>query len=161
MSKAHQLRCYDYVNHGYEAVRDALLRDALGIFERATTSAAGRADSLGPELRARVGSFSVGVPISVRISDTSETTSYGMPATRLVLEWHAAQRAGLFPTMRATLECYALSPRETQLDFQGTYDPPLGLLGDAGDALVARRIAEASVLRFVQEVARYLREHVA
>ena len=50
---------------------------------------------------------------------------------------------------------------ETQLDFLGRYDPPLGIVGDAMDALVGRRIAEASVHRFIGDVARYLREEIA
>ena len=50
---------------------------------------------------------------------------------------------------------------ETQLDFSGQYEPPLGAVGDAVDALVGHRIAEASVHRFVTDVARYLREHLA
>ncbi|HVS22636.1 MAG TPA: hypothetical protein VMU03_02840 [Gammaproteobacteria bacterium] len=45
------------MNHDYPAVCAALRADALGIFRRATTVAAGRADALAPELRARVASF--------------------------------------------------------------------------------------------------------
>jgi len=159
MSNSHYLRSYDYVNHGYEAVRDALRRDALAIFERATR--AGHAESRGPELHARVGALTLSVPIALQIVEIGEAESYGLPATRLVLEWQAARGASVFPTMKANLDVYALSPHETQLDLCGTYDPPLGILGDAGDALVASRIAEVSVQRFVSEVAAYLRELLA
>ena len=40
-------------------------------------------------------------------------------------------------------------------------DHALGVVGDAMDALVGRRIAEASVHRFINDVARYLREELA
>jgi hypothetical protein len=62
--------------------------------------------------------------------------------------------------MDSVLTIYPLTATETQLDFLGRYDPPLGVVGDAMDALVGRRIAEASVHRFIGDVARYLREEI-
>jgi hypothetical protein len=35
MSKGREIRCYDYVNHPYERVRDALRQDALIVFPNA------------------------------------------------------------------------------------------------------------------------------
>jgi hypothetical protein len=63
--------------------------------------------------------------------------------------------------MSSVLAIYPLTSTETQLDFLGRYDPPLGLVGEAMDAIVGHRIAEASVHRFVTDIARYLREHLA
>ncbi len=74
------------------------------------------------------------------------------------MEWEAAERPRLFPLMNAQLSLYPLTARETQLDFLGQYDPPLGLLGGAVDAVIGHRIAEASVHRLVADVARYLRQ---
>ena len=62
--------------------------------------------------------------------------------------------------MNAELSVYPLTPTETQLDFLGRYEPPLGILGGALDAMVGHHIAQASVHRFVTDVAKYLREHV-
>jgi hypothetical protein len=59
--------------------------------------------------------------------------------------------------MNAELWVYALTSTETQLDFKGQYEPPLGPLGTAIDAAIGHRIAEASVHRFVAEIARHLR----
>jgi hypothetical protein len=39
MSSGREIRCYDYVNHPYAQVRDALNKDALAIFQAATTAA--------------------------------------------------------------------------------------------------------------------------
>ena len=47
---------------------------------------------------------------------------------------------------------------ETQLDFEGDYEPPLGLIGNAVDSVIGHRIAEASVHRFVTDVATHLRD---
>ena len=62
--------------------------------------------------------------------------------------------------MKAELSIYPLTPTETQLEFVGHYEPPLGIVGGALDATVGHRIAQASVDRLVTDVARYLREHV-
>jgi hypothetical protein len=63
--------------------------------------------------------------------------------------------------MRATLTVYPLTPTETQLDLAGTYDPPLGVLGEAVDAIAMHRIAEQSVTGFVRDVAAFLRGSLA
>lgn len=38
--KRREIRCYDYVNHPYESVRDALKQNALTVFQSATKTAA-------------------------------------------------------------------------------------------------------------------------
>jgi len=158
MSRRHELRCYDYVNHPYASVSDALRTKALVIFKRATSAAAARANDLGVELRARIGAIEVAADVDVVITGVEEATSpFGHPATKLGLAWKAAHRPGLFPSLTGTLTAYALSPTETQLELFGAYDPPLGVLGDAIDAVAMHKIAEASVLRFVQDIAAYLR----
>jgi hypothetical protein len=62
--------------------------------------------------------------------------------------------------MKAELSVYPLTATETQLDFVGRYEPPLGIVGGALDATVGHRIAQASVHRLITDVAKYLREHV-
>ncbi len=162
MSQSRELHCYDYVNHPYATVRDALRHDPTGVFGRATRAAASRADNLAAQLRLQVGALAIAADVDIQVVADEETTSpFGAPAHRFTLAWQSARNPGLFPAMRATLSVYALSAGETQLDFQGSYDPPLGLLGDALDALVGRRIAEACVLRFVQDVAQLLRDELA
>jgi hypothetical protein len=60
--------------------------------------------------------------------------------------------------MNARIAVYPLTSTETQLDFGGSYDPPLGVLGSAIDAAVGCRVAEASEHRFVADVAQCLRQ---
>ena len=66
----------------------------------------------------------------------------------------------LFPLMKADLFIYPITATETQLDFKGLYEPPLGILGKAINALVGHRIAEACVHRFVSDTAEYLRKTI-
>jgi hypothetical protein len=68
--------------------------------------------------------------------------------------------------MHTILRAYPLTPTETQLELEGTYAPPLtvpgeGIVTDDLTAVMGRRIAEASMLRFIQEVAVHLRAELA
>jgi hypothetical protein len=163
MSETHVIRCYEYVTCPYEDVRDALRADPLGFFQRATTEATTRARGLVTTLRVKVGSLDVGADAVVVVrSVVEEPSAPGIhaPRTRLAIEWSAAQAAALFPSMTAELSIYPLSKDETQIDFSGRYAPPLGLFGEAVDALVGHRVAEASVHRFVEDLAARLREEL-
>lgn len=163
MSKGREIRCYDYVNHPYERVRDALKRDALTVFQSATKAAASRARSIAAELRVDVGGIGVKTDIKISVKNVEEKVLDAMsnPATRLLLEWEAATMPRLFPLMRAELSVYPLTATETQLDFSGLYEPPFGAVGKAMNAMVGHRIAEVSVHRFIGDVAEYLRRALA
>jgi hypothetical protein len=159
MTKGREIRCFEYVNHPYGRVRDALTANAAEVFRSATRAAASRAHSVASQLRVDIGGIEVGtdVDISVREIEEQPAKATSSPRTCLQLEWEAAKRPRLFPFMRAELAIYPLTATETQLDFSGHYEPPLGLLGSAMDSLVGHRVAEASVHRFVTDVAAYLR----
>ena len=158
MTRRHELRCFDYVNHPYGQVKRALTDNALSIFERATRSTANRAHEVGAELRVRLGAVEIAADIAIEVTAIARAQSpANQPATRIDLTWRSKRSPGLFPAMTGSLWAYALSPRETQLELTGSYDPPLGLLGDAIDAIALHRIAEASVQRFLTDVAAYLR----
>ena len=158
-----EIRCYDYVNRPYGQVKDALVKDALAIFQAATRAAATRAQSVASELRVDLGGIAVEteIVITVRNVEEREGSTMAEPSTALDLEWQAAKMPGLFPLMKAELLVYPLTSSETQLDFSGVYEPPLGAVGKALNAVAGHRIAESCVHRFVSDVAAYLREALA
>jgi hypothetical protein len=158
-----EVRSFDYVNHPYERVRAALRADAPRLFAIATRSAAERAGSVASELRVELGGIRVGAEVTISVDRIEEDAAgpASSRVTRIHLAWAAAHRPRLFPLMDAQLSVYPLTSTETQLDFAGRYDPPLGPLGDALDAVVGHRIAEASVHRFLADVAQHLREALA
>lgn len=160
MNKGREIRFYDYVNHPYERVRGALTHDALNVFQSATKAAASRAQSVAAELHLDFGGIGVktDIKISVKKVEENRADAVSTPATRLLLEWEAATMPRLFPFMKAELLIYPLTPTETQLDFLGFYKPPLGAVGKAMNAIAGHRIAEASVHRFINDVAGYLRQ---
>ena len=164
MSKGPEIRCYDYVNHPYARVRDALRTDALNVFQSATKAAASRAQSIAAELHVDIGGVGVKSDIRISIKNVEEKlldVALSTPVTRLQLEWEGATMPGLFPLMKAELSIYPLTTSETQLDFWGIYEPPFGALGKAMNAIVGHRIAEVSVHRFISGVAEYLRHALA
>lgn len=163
MNKRLEIRCYDYVNHPYERVCDALKKGALTVFQAATKSAAARAQSVASELHVDFGGIGVKTDIKIAVKRIEEKAgkSGASPVTRLVLEWEAAKMPRLFPLMKGELFIYPLTSTETQLDFSGVYKPPLGAVGKTMNAIVGHRIAEASVHRFVDDVAGYLRQNLA
>lgn len=159
MNTGREIRSYDYVNRPYERVRDALRQNSLSIFRSATKAAASRAESVAAELHVDFGGIGIksDINISVRsIEEEADTTS--TPRTRLLLDWEAATMPRMFPLMQGELSVYPLTSTETQLDFYGVYEPPFGAVGKTMNAIVGHRIAEASVHRFVSDVAGYLRE---
>ena len=157
-----EIRSFDYVNHPYEAVRNALSTDALAVFRSATKAAADRARSVAAELRINIGAIEVGADIKIAVKKIEEKTlEEEMPVTSIDLEWEATTMPGLFPIMRGELAIYPLTSTETQLDFLGVYEPPLGAVGKALNAVAGHRVAEATVHRFVGDVAGYLRESLS
>ena len=160
MSNGREIHCYDYVNHPYEQVRDALNKDALAVFQSATKAAASRARSIASALHVDIGGIGVEADIRISVTNIEQKPPEAMsaPASRLQLEWESATMPRLFPFMKAELSIYPLTATETQLDFSGVYEPPLGALGKAVNAIVGHRIAEVSVHRFVSDVAGYLRQ---
>lgn len=154
-----EIRSYDYVNHPYAAVRGALVKDPAAVLRAATNAAASRASAVAAALRVNVGPIDIAAGITVTVGTITEITHDApiTPLTRIPIEWSAAQAASLFPVMKAELSVYPLTATETQLDFFGQYEPPLGVVGGALNAVAGHRIAEASVHRLVTDLAEYLR----
>jgi hypothetical protein len=162
MSTGCEIRSYDYVNHPYERVRDALKRNALQVFQSATKAAASRAQSVAAELHVDFGGIAVKTDINISVRNIEEIVdATSTPTMRLLLEWEAATTPRLFPLMKGELSVYPLTSTETQLDFSGVYEPPFGAVGRTMNAIVGHRIAEASVHRFIGDVAGYLRQALA
>jgi hypothetical protein len=157
MKDSGKIRCYAYLNHPYEQVRDALNLDPGAVCGQATRAAESRAQTVAA-LSVNLGGIEIGTDITVTVDRVEETPGKATtPATtRLYLQWEAAHSPRLFPLMQAELAVYPLTGRETQLDFGGRYQPPLGALGRIIDAVLAHRLAEAAVHRFLGEVSGHL-----
>jgi hypothetical protein len=137
-------------------VRDTLLANPHYVFRHATAAATTQAATL----HVRIGALDIGADVAIEFLGIEYDDAFDRPESRLTLEWQAAKTPALFPSMKATLAVFALSPTETRLELEGQYRVPMGKVGEWLDAAVGHRIAEASVTRFVQEVAGWLREEL-
>lgn len=92
MDKGREIRCYDYVNHSYERVRDVLKQNTLVVFQLATKTAASRAESVAAELHVDFGGIGVKSDSKISVKGVEEKTGDALstPATQLLLEWEAA-----------------------------------------------------------------------
>ena len=151
------IRCYDYVNQPFEKVCEVLRADSNAVFRAATTSAESRASEIAAGLHVKIAGFDISKHVEINIEGFTETETKAGKTLTVHLDWKAAETARLFPVMTARLNVYPLTRTETQLDFEGEYEPPLGLMGKAINAIVGHRIADASVHHFLSEVAAYLR----
>lgn len=154
MSEHRKLRCYQYVNRPYEQVCALLRHQPLELLKRATSSAAARAGTLAANLHVTIGGFEVGVDVRPHLQRIREEQSVAglSPVTVLEIGWEASRAPGLFPSMHLELSAWPLSPTETQLEIAGEYRPPFGVIGNAMDAAVGHRIAEATVHAFLEDV---------
>jgi hypothetical protein len=158
-----EIRSYDYVNHPYEPVRDALKQNAASVLERATRLAEARGGEVLVALSVEVAGLQLGKDVELSVGEIHEEQRGSSAMSRVLhvpLSWQAAQAPGFFPVMRAEFLVYPLSSSETQIELHGYYAPPLGLVGSALDAVAGHRFAEASVQRFVHAVAEHLRQRL-
>jgi hypothetical protein len=162
MSEPRKLRCYQYVNRPYEAVRELFRQRPLEVFQPATASAAERANVVEASLRAGVAGLDVGVDVRVHLHAIHDEKGVAglSPVTRVTLAWEAKRAAALFPVMKADLSFFPLTSTETQLDLEGSYRPPLGVVGNAADAALGHRVAEAAVHRFLEDIVEQIRREL-
>jgi hypothetical protein len=162
MSGSRKLRCYQYVDRPYEAVRDALRQRPLEICRLATKSAAARAGTIAASLHADLGGIDVAVDVRLHVHaiHDDERIAGISPAMRISLGWEATRATPLFPVMQAELSLWPLTSTETQLEIEGEYRPPLGAVGNVLDAALGHRVAEASVHRFLDDIVEQLRREL-
>ncbi len=134
--------------------------DAGRILQAATDRARTHATSVRSSLHATVGGFEVARGATI---DVGEVEHVELTRSRISLRWYASQGAILFPVTTATLDITALSlhPPRVQVALAGSYEPPLGWLGDAVDAALGHRVAASTVAHFVEDVVTRLTAAVA
>jgi len=162
MSEPTKLRCYAYLDRPYERVRELLRRQPLDLLQRATHSASARANSLAASLKVAVAGVEIGVVARTYLHRVKEDEAIAglPPVTCLEFGWEASRTPAFFPAMRAELSVWPLTSTETQLEITGEYRPPLGVVGDALDAALGHRVAEAVVHRFLEDIVEEIRHEL-
>lgn len=74
------------------------------------------------------------------------------------IAWRAQRTDRVFPRLVGELELSRTSPTTSRLTLVGGYQPPISVIGDAGDRLVGRHLADAVIRTFLERVAATLEE---
>ncbi|MEO8755885.1 MAG: hypothetical protein ABI624_24750 [Casimicrobiaceae bacterium] len=158
MTNHHELHCQAHVDHDYASVRETLLADKREILREATRRAA--AAAVTTELGVMVGVYELIAELELAVESTWPSRSpAGKPALAITLSWRSPRRLEWFPTMSATMTCYALSATETEIDLDGAYDPARSVFGTI-DPGTTNRFTHRVVENFVREVAASVQEEV-
>ena len=118
------------------------------------TEMAGVAYREGEELRSRVGPWVEGFAKEVEIEiGTAELhrTGIAYPIT-----WTATGAEILFPKLNAELLLAHVGKTSTRLAIEGTYEPPLGVVGKVADRALLGRYADAAVRNWLDRLAEAL-----
>ncbi len=155
MSKDRPLRCFDYVNRPFAVVEQALAHNLVPALARSSAGDAGASD--GVKLRVQLGPIELSAGVILQHRGWTRRLEPHKERTTFDLSWRAAKASAAFPELHAELAVYPLSSTETQLELSYHVLPPLGLVGEAIDAIAMHRVAEASVERLLRDFAAYLR----
>lgn len=74
------------------------------------------------------------------------------------IAWRAHRSDRVFPRLVGELELSRTSPTTSRLTLVGGYQPPISVIGDAGDRLVGRHLADAVIRTFLERVATTLEQ---
>lgn len=104
----------------------------------------------GEELRSKVGPVP-GLAKSVQL----EIGLAEIHRTGLVypIKWTAHGAGALFPELNADLALSQMGSSMTSLTLDGTYEPPLGVVGRMADRMILGRVAEATVRNWMDRLA--------
>ena len=149
------LHCYAYLHARFDLVSRVLAYRTADVLQHATENAAEQAGELSRTLSVEVGGFRISRDVAIEIG---EFEPRGVMSSVVPLRWRAESSGLLFPTLSAELEIAALTtdPPLTQLTVDGSYVPPLGVVGAGADRLLLHRVAEATLHRFTNDVAEQL-----
>lgn len=152
-----RLYTYEYVDVPYDDVTQLLAEDAAGVLQAATDTAASHADEVVARLTVEVAGFEVGRDVEIEVGEFQPVE---IMHVEVPLRWHAQDSEALFPSMSASLEVrmVPVDTRRTQLVLNGSYEVPLGPVGAAIDVVAGHHVAEATVHRFVQDIAERLEQ---
>ncbi|HEY6311379.1 MAG TPA: hypothetical protein VIY52_11320 [Streptosporangiaceae bacterium] len=132
---------------GFALARERLLRLAEG---GALLSPSEDSYDYGTAGLARVGLPGLAKLVRVQVRDLAWTDL----SAGLAIRWEATgPGGGLFPVLDADITLAPAGEQGSVLSVAGVYRPPLGALGQALDRAVLRRVAAATIRRFVAQVA--------
>ena len=122
------------------------------VLANATKAAVSKANEVIVHLEGKWAWFDLDESVQAEVGTLEEDRSMA----RIPLSWKADKHKRLLPSLQGHLGFYSLSAKHTELSYTATYAPPLGLFGGIEDFLVGRRVLDAVLGRFLEEVVSHL-----
>ncbi len=140
------------VERPFGAVRDALVAFGPGWLSNSAIAAYEEGEQLSLRVFSAIGPIRLSKRVWVELGPARiRTDRFTQP-----LCWRAAGATSLFPSMDAEIEVAPMGGAMSAISFHGSYVPPLGGLGRGADRMLLHRLAEASVRRLLERLARQL-----
>jgi hypothetical protein len=154
----HDLVAYAYVEAPFDTITALLAGDPTAVLQRATTEAASAAKPLARTMGVELAGHAVAETVTVMPGRFRPT---GLTTCTMTLTWEVPSGRLLFPHLTAELEVCAvvLDPPLVQVTVRATYEPPAAVLQAGADRMMLKHLAEATLHRFVHEVADGIRRH--
>lgn len=113
----------------------------------------------GDDLLAKFGVHVAGVPLYKRghVGLGPARLRLGERRTLLPVTWEATGGPPIFPAMEGELTVEAINARHARFTLRASYDPPLKQVGAAIDRVLLHRLADATIIDFLERLAAYLR----
>jgi len=95
----------------------------------------------------RVAGAAVTVPVTVETAAADTGTPSAIP-----LSMHATHRTAWFPSFRGQVRSEAVGPLESILRLVGSYETPLGAIGELADVTILGHAAERTLRSFLDRI---------
>ncbi|MFT5223958.1 MAG: acyl-CoA reductase-like NAD-dependent aldehyde dehydrogenase [Glaciecola sp.] len=154
------LYSYRYVKHPFDEIVEQLETAPDSVMQAATDTAADDVRRFVSHLHVDLQGFEIGRDIVVEVG---RRVPMGVHTVVFPVTWTASTGEAIFPAMTGNVEVAAMSFAQplTQLTFSGRYRPPLGPIGALADVAVGRRVAEAAVHHFLEDLVARLDRQLA
>ncbi len=105
----------------------------------------------------RVGPLGTAPGVSTLVDVHCVSLATGDDSVLLRLQWEAAGSGGrLFPALDAEIALVPVGEHSSRLSLEGTYRPPLAVLGAGLDKMILHRVAAATTRSFLNRIAEQL-----
>ena len=138
----------------YKDIVDQFDCDAPGLIRMATEAAASVANDIVLTLDSKWAWFDVHERVRATVGDLTRSTG----EARMPLSWIADAGKRVLPGVDGELTFYAMSTSYSEIGFTGRFTPPHGLVGSASGLLLGRRVAQASVGHFLDQLVDHLEQ---
>jgi hypothetical protein len=140
------------VSRDYDEIRARVLADPRGVIAASVGSAYRYGERLSVRLTPMSAHPHVGKSVVVDLANAYEREDQLV----VPMHWWAPGATRLFPHLDCDLEFAPLGSMSTQITLMGSYDPPLGFVGERVDVMLLHRVVEASIRSFLTRLARSL-----